>query len=223
MNVKYVLYWLVGFVLIVAATYWVVNSLTSSPNISKNVAVTLPLEEQSPSKKPLESSQGLGLGSVVPAGEGLKPHQSFKELKDNHPQNGVPDSKDKVNVLSEQLESALEGEQGLVPSPIDLVKEEDSLKRIQNELFKMITEDPANIDLEKLDGLLAELQEKGGGSGIIGGVSIPQLRKIVKQSNKILEISQHEGLAEGTDMLDALQQEVEILQELQKGLIITNE
>ena len=224
MSFKQFVFGLVGFVLITALAYMAMNQLTQTNKIQQLEAKLQELE----TNKPVFDSENKNDSNRV-----TRPAKAPEEAK------SIVD--EKVNELT-GLDSVKTDNSGQIVEGFDPVKgdqlqnisgnseklsdegsKREKLEAIRSQLKEMVTTDPKDIDFNKLDGLLIELQEMGDENGTVGGVSIPQLRKIILQSNKILMTSQNKGLAPGEDKNTKLKEEVETLQELQKGIIVKDE
>ncbi len=226
MNVKQFLVGLFGFAFIVGLAYMGMNQLAqtsklqqleselavlkqSKPKLDTNVESALnqaskPENEYSQSHKPATENALVEKGLVE-----SKPPIQAPVLEDVEQINGI--------TQEPQSDAVLQGEASAAAA------KSAKLDSIRNQLQAMVTTDPKNIDFNKLDALLAELQTMGDSKGTVGGVSIPQLRKILTQSNQILMTSEGRGLAPGEDNNAKLKQEVETLQSLQQGIIVKDE
>jgi len=224
MSFKQFVFGLVGFVLITALAYMAMNQLTQTNQIQELEAKLQALETN---KQSFESENSNDLNKVTrPA----KESEEAKKIVDEkaHELTGMESNKtDKSEPIIEGFDPIKGGQFQEMPSKSEKLSDEESkrekLEAIRSQLKEMVTTDPKNIDFNKLDGLLIELQEMGDENGTVGGVSIPQLRKIILQSNKILMTSQNKGLAPGEDKNTKLKEEVETLQELQKGIIVKDD
>ena len=124
---------------------------------------------------------------------GARHFKEAKKIVDEkaHELTGMESNKtDKSEPIIEGFDPIKGGQFQEMPSKSEKLSDEESkrekLEAIRSQLKEMVTTDTKNIDFNKLDGLLIELQEMGDENGTVGGVSIPQLRKIILQSNKIL-------------------------------------
>lgn len=224
MSFKQFVFGLVGFVLITALAYMAMNQLIQTNQIQQLEAKLQELENN----KPVFDSENKDDSKRV-----TRPAKAPEEAK------SIVD--EKANELT-GLDSVKTDKSGQIVEGFDPVKgdqlqnisgnseklsdegsKREKLEAIRSQLKEMVTADPKDIDFNKLDGLLIKLQEMGDENGTVGGVSIPQLRKIILQSNKILMTSQNKGLAPGEDKNTKLKEEVETLQELQKGIIVKDE
>lgn len=217
MRTKFFVFWLLGFICIAAIVYFGAQRLSELP-LDKPVAQGEPVKAVSENKlSPALSDSGFdGLESVSPSEKQAKLSAPLDKApvvnKADNPEK--PENSKVSDVENEKLQ------QELITEEAQAKLTKDKLRTIRSELQKMAKSDPSSIDFAKLDGLLAELEAMGGPGGVVGGVNISQLRKIVTQSNKIIMTSQNKGLAPGEDRNEKLKQEVKTLQELQKGLVV---
>ncbi|WP_040727453.1 hypothetical protein [Thiomicrorhabdus sp. Kp2] len=224
MKVKQVVYVVLGFILVVGTAYWTVNYLVPA-NQSE-----IPVENSSIVNPEYSDAQdNYRLNS-----EGITRPGNMNDQVSNPPVFNDDESQlteGKENQDSTQEFSDLKPQEDLAVQPamtreknaVDSVSAEEQkrakLNIIRDELKKIASGDPQSVDFNKLDALLLELQEMGDANGVVGGVSIPQLRKIIAQSNKIIETSQNKGLLPGEDKNEKLKEEVQTLQDLQQGVV----
>jgi len=219
MRTKFIVYWLVGFVVIAAVVFWSSNYLIQQP-IPKPPVIDLPSEGQASitdetdlpglvntfkTTRPDDVNKDSEASEGTAKEEAESVRKSFEESK---PTSAKPTEK------SANVDAALANE---------LKEQEQKRERlnvIRDELKEMISGDPKKVDFAKLDQLLADLQSMGDANGTVGGVSITQLRKIVAQSSQIIQTSQSQGLKPGEDKNEKLKEEVKTLQELQSGIVV---
>lgn len=226
MNVKQFLYGLFGFALIVSLAYVGMNQLAQTSKLQQLETELENLKQSKPkldtntesalsqtSKSESEYTQSNKLATENPLDE--KGLDSIKPVIQAPVSEGV----EPINGMVQQSQ----GDAVLQSKESAAAEKSKQLDSIRNQLQAMITTDPKNIDFNKLDTLLVELQAMGDSKGVVGGVSIPQLRKILTQSNKILMTSEGRGLAPGEDKNAKLKQEVEMLQGLQHGIVVKDE
>jgi len=233
MRATYVIYWLSGFVIIAAIVFWLVNTLLPSPAVTKiensNAEVVDHRDQNSVNRS--ENAEDKANNGVNDFGgfQTIRPGENTegKELNQARQENALKDDKDQEpTAKSEQNNDALmqtispEAEDKLADKLAEKEAKRQKLKAIRDELKEMITSDPKNMDVAKLDGLLEELQSLGDEKGTLGGVSIGQLRKVLAQSNKIIQTSQNQGLQPGEDKNAKLKEEVETLKTLQNGILV---
>ncbi|BCN94312.1 hypothetical protein THMIRHAM_20970 [Thiomicrorhabdus immobilis] len=227
MKVKQVVYIVLGFVLIVGIAYWMVNHLipANQPEISvENHSVESPeysnIHEKSQQDSGFPNMPGSPDGQT-PSGRGFNDDGAGltegNDIPKGTQENGVGGPFVDLGVQSSSSEK--DTKDALSPEEQKRLK----LNVIRDELKKIALGDPQSVDFNKLDALLVELQEMGDENGVVGGVNIPQLRKIIAQSNKIIETSQNKGLLPGEDKNEKLKDEVKTLQDLQQGIIIKHE
>lgn len=224
MSFKQIVFGLVGFVLITALAYMAMNQLTQTNKIQQLEAKLQELE----TNKPVFDSENKNDSNRV--ARPAKAQEEAKNIVDEKANEltGLDSVKtDKSDQIVEGFDPVkgdqLQNISGNSEKLSDEGSKREKLEAIRSQLKEMVTTDPKDIDFNKLDGLLIELQEMGDENGAVGGVSIPQLRKIILQSNKILMTSQNKGLAPGEDKNTKLKEEVETLQELQKGIVVKDE
>lgn len=220
MNVKKIVYIVLGFVLIVVGVYWAVNYLVNSTAKETNTN-SYTVDESNKLKQQEDNAHNL---------DGM----SSPEKTDSQPVNQDTVKAETIETTDSQAPQIDTGEetktqetdvQSLVKekAPISEQQKREKLNVIRDELKKIALGDPKSVDFNKLDALLLELQSMGDENGVVGGVNIPQLRKIIEQSNKIIQTSQNQGLLPGEDKNQKLKDEVQTLQDLQQGIIIKNE
>jgi len=224
MKLKQVVYVVLGFILVVGTAYWTVNYLVPA-NQSE-----IPVENSSIVNPEYSDAQD----NHRQSSEGITRPGNMNDQVSNQPVFNDDKSQlteGKENQDSTQEFSDLKAQEDLAVQPamtrekntVDSVSAEEQkrakLNIIRDELKKIASGDPQSVDFNKLDALLLELQEMGDANGVVGGVSIPQLRKIIAQSNKIIETSQNKGLLPGEDKNEKLKEEVQTLQDLQQGVV----
>ncbi|MDX1352355.1 MAG: hypothetical protein R3254_05030 [Thiomicrorhabdus sp.] len=226
MKVNRVVYVVLGFALISGLAYWAVNYFvpTVQPELMTKNSSLEPAENMSKQSQPSQVLDGFtrpGKTHVQSAGEDESARQILKQPKAELPTTSQPEGLEgsEVNLGVKSLQSEPEKDKTLTPEEDRRAK----LNVIREELTKIAKGDPQSVDLKHLDGLLVELQEMGDENGVVGGVNIPQLRKIIEQSNKIIQTSQNKGLLPGEDKNQKLKDQVQTLQDLQQGMIIKNE
>lgn len=224
MKVKQVVYVVLGFILVVGTAYWTVNYLVPA-NQSE-----IPVENSSivnPEYSDAQDNHRLNSEGITRPGNMNDQVSNQPVFNDDESQltegNENQDSTQEFSDLKPQEDLAVQPAMTREKNTVDSVSAEEQkrakLNIIRDELKKIASGDPQSVDFNKLDALLLELQEMGDANGVVGGVSIPQLRKIIAQSNKIIETSQNKGLLPGEDKNEKLKEEVQTLQDLQQGVV----
>ena len=228
MKTKQIVYIVLGFFLIVGGAYWVVSSLVpkDQPSINTgNNLVDVPVQHEIENRDELQNSGFVGSSgqsSSISPSDSSTEEQSIRGADGEKVKEAVIDGVKKDSISSSGATSIQREKQA-----VDLLTPEEERRKklnyIRDELKKIAEGDPESVDFNELDGLLIELQEMGDENGVVGGVSIPQLRKIITQANKIIQTSQNKGLNPGEDQNKKLKEEVETLQGLQQGIVVGHE
>ncbi|WP_321325792.1 hypothetical protein [Thiomicrorhabdus sp.] len=228
MKVNKSVFAIVGFLLIVGVAYWAVNYF--APPLQHNGSMEhQPLTNEKLNVQTEDSqSEDINTQQLINNQVGQEQKEQANSTSNIGNENSQ-ENKDsqKPDVATTPFEDLTTQSSAANKTKMDILSAEEQkrekLNMIREGLRKIATGDPKDVDFNKLDALLVELQEIGDENGIVGGVNIPQLRKIIAQSQKIIETSQNKGLLPGEDKNQKLKQEVETLQDLQQGIVVKHE
>lgn len=84
--------------------------------------------------------------------------------------------------------TGLPGQEVTAPSTEETDKQA-KMHDIQTRINSMMKQDPRQIDIKQLDGVLADLQTLQGGGDYIGGVNITRVRQNLSATQEILQLS----------------------------------
>ncbi|MDR9497824.1 MAG: hypothetical protein RI556_01505 [Hydrogenovibrio sp.] len=212
MSVKTGLLWLLMVLFIAGGTFALMESL-APPEPTQL--------EREQARETIHEEESVAVEST-PQREEAEVTASEERSTDEQPLSNADREKDQqTQTLGEEAPEDLSESREQAQAQLDESKERmERIRQIRSDLSKQMQKDPQSVNPEQVDELLAELEAQSE-DGVVGGVNISQLRKIVQQSSQILKLSQ--GADEqsfGTDRAEKLKQEVKELQSLQSGILV---